>query len=510
MRRRALLSVSDKTGLVEFARALQRLEFDLYSTGGTLKALHGAGINASSVAELTRFPEIMDGRVKTLHPGVHAAILARRAEPRHMEALAQHSIGLIDLVCVNLYPFAAAAADETASFDDVIEQVDIGGPAMVRAAAKNHADVLVVVHPGRYDQVVSALSTGDPPGELRRELATEAFAHTAAYDAQIAAWFRRHAGGEDFPQELAIAGSLMQHLRYGENPHQRAAFYASGSTRTGVAGARQLQGLELSYNNIQDAAAALALVAEFKRPAAAIIKHTNPCGLAVADELEGAYRKAYDCDPVSAFGGVVAFNRELDAATAELLSKIFLEVVVAPSVTSEAARVLASKAKLRLLEALHPAGGGHDHDFRSIAGGFLVQTRDAAGFDRTVCRPVTRRAPTEAEWGQLEVAWLTSKHVKSNAIVLAHEDAAVGIGAGQMSRVEAVRLAVERAGSRASGSVMGSDAFFPFPDGIREAAAAGVTAVIQPGGSVKDGEVIAAADEVGMAMVLTGERHFRH
>ena len=508
MPKRALLSVSDKSGLAAFARGLLRLDYELYSTGGTLKALDEAAIEARPVSDLTGFPEIMDGRVKTLHPAVHAGLLAVRENPEHMRALERHGLQTIDLLCVNLYPFAATAAKPESSFEDVIEQIDVGGPAMVRAAAKNHAAVIVVVRPERYSEVLSALQKGEVAVELRRRLAAEAFAHTAAYDGQIAAWLRGPEG--EMPSELSIAGLLVQPLRYGENPHQRAAFYRLAAEPGGLAAARQLQGAELSFNNIQDAAAAAALVEEFDRPAAAIIKHTNPCGLALAEDLAEAYRKAYNCDPTSAYGGVVAVNRPLDAATAEQIASIFVEVVVAPSVEPDASEALAHKEKVRVLEARPVRAGAAGYDVRGLPGGFLAQTWDRDGFDRSTCVVATKRSPTEDEWEQLEFAWLTVKHVKSNAIVLARELTAVGVGAGQMSRVEAAQIAVRRAGERATGCVMASDAFFPFADGVQEGLRAGVTAVIQPGGSMRDATVVSAVDEAGGAMVLTGRRHFRH
>jgi phosphoribosylaminoimidazolecarboxamide formyltransferase / IMP cyclohydrolase len=506
--KRALLSVSDKSGLAAFARGLQRLDYELYSTGGTLQALDEAAVEAKPITELTGFPEIMDGRVKTLHPAVHAGLLAVRENSEHMRTLAEHGLRTIDLLCVNLYPFAATAARKDAGFEDVVEQIDVGGPAMVRAAAKNHRGVIVIVRPERYTEVLTALQKDEVTPEFRRRLAAEAFAHTAVYDSQIAAWLR--ASEEEMPSELSVAGMLVQPLRYGENPHQRAAFYRLAAEPGGLAAARQLQGGELSFNNIQDAAAAAALVEEYERPAAAIIKHTNPCGLALGADLAEAYRKAYECDPTSAYGGVVAVNRPLDSATAEQIASIFVEVVVAPAVEPEALEALAHKEKVRLLEARPVRAGAAGYDLRGIPGGFLAQTWDRDGFDRSTCVVATKRTPTEEEWEQLEFAWLAVKHVKSNAIVLARDLTAVGVGAGQMSRVEAAQIAVKRAGDRCSGSVMASDAFFPFPDGVEEGLRAGVTAVIQPGGSMRDASVVAAVEEAGGAMVLTGRRHFRH
>ena len=506
--KKALLSVSNKAGLPAFARGLTRLGFELYSTGGTLNALEGASIEVNPVSQLTGFPEILDGRVKTLHPAVHAGLLARRDQPEDMESLGEHGFHAIDLLCVNLYPFAETAARPDAGFEEVVEQIDVGGPAMLRAAAKNHANVIVVVRPERYSEVLTALGADTVSVDLRRSLAAEAFAHSAAYDAQIAAWLRGRSPLEGFPAEFSLAGSLAQHLRYGENPHQRGAFYRLGPEPGGFGSALLLQGKELSYNNIQDAAAAHGIVNEFASPAAAIVKHTNPCGLAVADHLADAFRKAYECDTTSAYGGVVALNRELDAATAEQIAAIFVEVVVAPGVTETAREMLARKAKLRLLEA--PPVVAREFQLRTVPGGFLAQTWDGRGFDRGACRVMSRRQPTGDEWTELEFAWLAAKHVKSNAIVIEREEAAVGVGSGQMSRVEAVEMAVRRAGARARGGVLASDGFFPFPDGPSAGLEAGVTAIIQPGGSVRDDKVLEVVNAADAAMVTTGERHFWH
>ena len=506
---RALLSVSDKGGLTGFARGLQRLGFELYATGNTLKAITDGAIDARPVTDLTGFPELMDGRVKTLHPAVHAALLARRDKPEHMEALEGLGIKPIDLVCSNLYPFVETVSRPSVTFEEAVEQIDIGGPAMIRAAAKNHESVVVVVRPERYTDVLGALQAGGPDLAMRRRLAAEAFAHTAAYDSWIAAYMRATGSG-GFPPELSIAGQLAQPLKYGENEHQEAAFYRFGPDPGGLGGAKQLQGKELGFNNIQDAAAALALVSDFERPAAAIIKHMNPCGLAVAEDIATAYRMAYECDKVSAFGGVVAVNRPLDRSTAELIVQIVTHVVIAPAVLEEANEVLARRKGMVVLTAQQGRRGLLDYDVRTVAGGFLVQEWDRAGFDRATSSVVTRRQPTEQEWEQLGLAWTAVKHVKSNAIVLFKDCAAVGVGAGQMSRVEAVQIAVRRAGERARGAVMASDAFFPFADGLEEGVRAGITAAIQPGGSMKDDEVIAAADSAGIAMVVTGRRHFKH
>jgi phosphoribosylaminoimidazolecarboxamide formyltransferase/IMP cyclohydrolase len=506
---RALLSVSDKAGLSGFARGLQRLGYELFATGGTLQAIQDAGIEAKSVTELTGFPEMMDGRIKTLHPGVHAGILARRDRPEHLESLRRHGLRQIDLVCCNLYPFVETITRSGVSFEEAVEQIDIGGPAMIRAAAKNHDSVVVVVRPERYSEVLGALTEGTVDVAMRRRLAAEAFAHTSAYDSWIAGYMRG-TEADGFPPEISFAGLLTQPLKYGENEHQKAAFYRFGPNPGGVGGAIQLQGKDLGFNNIQDASAAYQLVRDYERPAAAIVKHMNPCGLAVADDIARAYTLAYECDKVSAFGGIVAVNRPLDRSTAEQIVQIVTHVVIAPEVLDEAQAVLARRKSMIVLAAQPPQAGLFDFDIRSVPGGFLVQEWDRTGFDRSAFTVVTRRGPTETEWAQLGYAWTAVKHVKSNAIVLFKDGAAVGVGAGQMSRVEAVQIAVRRAGERARGSVMASDAFFPFPDGLEEGIRAGVTAVIQPGGSVKDSDVVATADAAGIAMVMTGQRHFRH
>jgi phosphoribosylaminoimidazolecarboxamide formyltransferase / IMP cyclohydrolase len=506
---RALLSVSDKTGLAGFARGLQRLGYELFATGTTLKALHDAAVDARPVSDLTGFPEMMDGRIKTLHPGVHAGILARRDRQEHMQALRDHGLHEIDLVCCNLYPFVETVTKGGVTFEEAIEQIDVGGPAMIRAAAKNHESVLVVVRPERYSELLASLHEGTVDPAMRRRLAAEAFAHTSGYDSWIAAYLR---GSEPngFPPEMSFSGLLTQPLKYGENEHQKAAFYRFGPDPGGLGGAAQLQGKELGFNNIQDASAAYQLVMDYLQPAAAIVKHMNPCGLAVAGDIAKAYRLAYECDTVSAFGGIVSVNRPLDRSTAEQIVQIVTHVVIAPEVLDEARDVLARRKAMIVLVAQPPRAGLLDFDVRSVPGGFLVQEWDRAGFDRATCKVVTRRAPTEAEWEQLGYAWTAVKHVKSNAIVLFKDGSAVGVGAGQMSRVESVQIAVRRAGDRARGSVMASDAFFPFADGLEEGIRAGVTAAIQPGGSLKDAEVVAAADEAGIAMVVTGRRHFKH
>jgi phosphoribosylaminoimidazolecarboxamide formyltransferase/IMP cyclohydrolase len=506
---RALLSVSDKTGLSAFARGLQRLGYELYATGSTLKAVVDGAVDARPISDLTGFPEMMDGRIKTLHPGVHAGLLARRDKPEHMEALREHELKEIDLLCCNLYPFVETVTKPGVKFEEAVEQIDIGGPAMIRAAAKNNDSVVVVVRPERYAEILTSLRAGGPDQEMRRKLAAEAYAHTAAYDAWIAAYMR---GDDDagFPHEITFAGRLTQSLKYGENDHQRAAFYRYGPDPGGLGGAEQLQGKELGFNNIQDASAAIQLVTDFDRPAAAIVKHMNPCGVAVAGDIATAYRLAYECDPTSAFGGIVAVNRPLDRSTAEQIVQIVTHVVIAPQILEESLEVLARRKGMIVLAAQPARRGLFDYDVRSVPGGFLVQEWDRTGFERAASAVVTKRDPTEAEWEQLRLAWTAVKHVKSNAIVLFKDCAAVGVGAGQMSRVEAVQIAVRRAGERARGSVMASDAFFPFPDGLEEAIRAGVTAAIQPGGSMKDDDVVAAADAAGIAMVITGQRHFKH
>ncbi len=521
--RRALLSVSDKTGLIEFARALSSRGVELVSTGGSAKAIREAGLDVRDVADLTGFPEMMDGRVKTLHPAVHGGLLALRDNPQHIAAMEAHGIGPIDLLCVNLYPFEATVAGG-ADYETCVENIDIGGPAMIRAAAKNHAHVAVVVDVEDYDGVIAALDAHDGaiPAAKKRLLAQRAYARTAAYDAAVSGWLAGHVQGA--PRRRAIAGELRQTLRYGENPHQSAAFYANGSTRPGVATARQIQGKELSYNNINDTDAAYELTGEFAAedgPACVIIKHANPCGVATGATLAEAYERARRCDPVSAFGGIVSMNQTLDAETAKAVAEIFTEVVIAPAIAPDAAEIFAAKKNVRLLEAgglPDPAEAGQT--WRQVSGGYLIQDRDAGRLTRADLNVVTKRAPTEAELADMLFAWRVAKHVKSNAIVYAKDGATVGVGAGQMSRVDSTRIAARKAEDMAEalglseaptvGSVVASDAFFPFADGLITAAEAGATAVIQPGGSIRDDEVIAAADERGLAMVFTGMRHFRH
>jgi phosphoribosylaminoimidazolecarboxamide formyltransferase/IMP cyclohydrolase len=519
--RRALVSVSDKTGLVPFASALVARGVKLVSTGGSAQELAAAGLPMREVAAVTGMAEFLDGRVKTLHPAIHGGVLARRERPEHMAALAARGIAPIDLVVCNLYPFAATVASGAAA-ETCLENIDIGGSALIRAAAKNHDSVTVVIDPADYDGVLAELAAGAGAvgGALRRSLARKAYAHTAAYDAAVAAWLARE-DGIDFPDTLVVAARLQQRLRYGENPHQKGALYRTDDARPGAAAAQQVCGRELSYNNYADADAAFELVAEFAEPAVAIVKHANPCGVSIGAEPGEAWRKALACDPVSAFGGVVALNRPLDAAVAEAIAKLFVEVVIAPAATPEAVAALARRTALRLLTTGGlPDPAAADRLVRSVAGGLLVQERDREFAPPAAWRIVTRRAPTAAELADCRFADIVAKHVRSNAIVLARDGATVGIGAGQMSRVDSVRIAVQKAAeagaaaglpqSPAQGAVLASDAFFPFADGVEAAAAAGVSAIVQPGGSRRDAEAIAAADAAGIAMMFSGLRHFRH
>jgi phosphoribosylaminoimidazolecarboxamide formyltransferase/IMP cyclohydrolase len=517
--RRALISVSDKSGLPELARALTECGAELLSTGGSAAALRAAGLPVTDVSAHTGFPEILDGRVKTLAPQIHGGILARRDLPEHLAQLVAHGIAPIDLVAVNLYPFEQAAR-RGAAFSECIETIDIGGPALIRAAAKNFSSVAVLTDPAQYPAAIAEIEAGGGLTEATRQgLAAAAFARTAAYDAAIADWFALQAG-EPFPERLTLAATLRQALRYGENPHQRAAFYSTDG-RPGVASARQAQGKELSYNNVADSDAAFECVAEFEVPSVVIVKHANPCGAASAPTLAEAWALALRCDPVSAFGGVVAVNRTLDEAAAAAIADIFAEVVIAPEAEPAALAALARKKNLRvLLTGAMPDRAAGGRTVRSVSGGLLAQTRDAGRVEAADLRVVTRRAPTQAEAADLLFAFRVCKHVRSNAIVYAKDGATVGIGAGQMSRVDSARIAAWKAEQAAvaaglpetltRGSVVASDAFFPFADGLDAAVAAGATAVIQPGGSIRDAEVIAAADAAGLAMAFTGMRHFRH
>jgi phosphoribosylaminoimidazolecarboxamide formyltransferase/IMP cyclohydrolase len=521
---RALLSVSDKTGLIEFARALAGRGVELVSTGGTAKTIAAAGLQVRDVSELTGFPEMMDGRVKTLHPKVHGGLLAIRDNSEHAEAMQVHGIAPIDLLVVNLYPFEATV-DQGADYEHCIENIDIGGPAMIRAAAKNHQDVAVVVEAGDYQALLDELAANDGSTTLalRRRFAAKAYARTAAYDAAISNWFADELAIEA-PDFRAFGGRLIQALRYGENPHQRAAFYRTPDRRPGIATARQLQGKELSYNNINDTDAAYECIAEFdpaRTAACVIVKHANPCGVAEGPDLVSAYRKAFACDTQSPYGGIIAVNRKLDADTARVITEILTEVIIAPDATDEAIAIIAKRRNLRLLLAGNlPDPRAPGLIAKTVAGGLLVQSRDNAVVDDITLKVVTRRAPTHAERHDLKFAFRVAKHVKSNTIIYAKDLATVGIGAGQMSRVDSARIAARKAQDAATeaklaepltkGSVVASDAFFPFADGMLACIEAGATAVIQPGGSIRDDEVIKVADEHGIAMVFTGVRHFRH
>lgn len=557
MKRTALLSVSDKTGLLEFARGLAELGFELISTGGTMQHLVDGGLAVTSVSEVGGFPEILDGRVKTLQPRIHGGILARRDDAAHMAQLAEHGIRPIDLVCVNLYPFEQTVAKANVRWDEAIENIDIGGPAMVRAAAKNHESVLVVVRPDDYGRVLAALradaaaANGGADGDgttgvtqqLRRELALTAFRHTAAYDAAISAWLGEQLGDpvdpdatawpadRELPERLTLRLEKIQDLRYGENPHQRAAFYrtADAGRTPSVATAEQLWGKELSFNNINDADAALRLVLEFGLPAAVAVKHTNPCGTGIGPDLATAFDRAFRGDEVSIFGGIVAFNRCVDEATAKLLKPIFLEIVIAPDFEPEALDILKQKKDLRLLQTGYwpgteeaviavprPFAPPSAWDYKRVQGGLLVQEQDKAGLDRSEWRVVSETPVPDALWRQLELAWLVCKHVKSNAIVLAKDDMTIGVGAGQMNRIDAARHAIAHAAKvkgiegGARGAVLASDAFFPFPDVVEAAGEAGIAAIVQPGGSIRDQASIDAANRLGISLVFTGQRHFRH
>ena len=530
---RALVSVSDKSGLLPFARALVARGYDVVSTGGTAKALESAGVNVTGISDVTGFPEIMDGRVKTLHPAVHGGILARRSNLSHMATIEQHNIAPIDVVVVNLYPFVKAAARPDVAFDALVEEIDIGGPSMVRSAAKNFQDVLVVVDPADYEQVLAELERPSGPSiQFRFDLARKAFAHTAAYDAAIAgtlaefsasaSGFARAGGPATTPERLTMNLRKIKDLRYGENPHQPAAWYAADAA-FGLGSARVLQGKELSFTNLLDLDSAARIALEFEEPAAAVIKHTNPCGAAIGRSVEEAYLLARGADSLAAFGGIVGLNTPIDAATARALVSTFIEAVIAPDVSEEARSILATKANMRVVVADLKAADtpAARRELRSILGAMLVQERDevaearapwdAQSSERSGLKVVTRRQPDELEWGALRFAWRICAHVKSNAVIFTDAARTLAIGAGQMSRVDAVEVAVMKAGANGlAGSVAASDAFFPFRDGLDALAAAGATAVVQPGGSVRDAEVIAAADEHGLAMVFTGKRHFRH
>jgi phosphoribosylaminoimidazolecarboxamide formyltransferase/IMP cyclohydrolase len=512
---RAIVSVSDKTGVTDFAQGLSQLGFEVFSTGGTKKALAEAKVPVKSVSEITGFPEILDGRVKTLHPMVHGGILANRKIAAHMEELAKHNIGEINLVAVNLYPFVQTVAKKGVSLDEALENIDIGGPTMIRAAAKNFPSVIVVVNPADYPLVLEKLKKGDLPLAERKRLAQKAFQHVAIYDTAISQYLRKDEEG--FPEEMTIALKKRYGLRYGENPHQQAAFYAElvgGEVDSGITWAEQLGGKELSFNNILDADAAWGAVTDFSAATVAVIKHTNPCGLASHEDITEAYRRAFSGDTVAAFGGIVACNRKVTLAMAEEMKPVFYEIVIAPEYEAEALKLLKMKKDLRILVAKLPPGYGKTPagylDFRRVKGGLLVQGSDSLPEASVSLKTVTKRQPTPEEIKDLLFAWRAVKHVKSNAIVLVKDKTLLGMGAGQPSRIISARIAIEKAGDKVAGSVLASDAMFPFPDVVEAAAAAKVTAIIQPGGSIRDEDSIKAADKYNMAMVFTGERHFRH
>lgn len=509
--KRALVSVSDKQGLVPFVKGLIDNGVEVISTGGTKRTLEEAGLSVIGISEVTNFPEIMDGRVKTLHPNIHGGLLAVRENEEHVKQLQEHDITPIDLVVVNLYPFQQTIAKPDVQFADAIENIDIGGPSMLRSAAKNHKYVTVVVDPQDYDTVLAEIAEkGEVAAETKLRLGAKVFRHTAAYDAVIAE-FLTNAAGEENPESLTVTYEKKQDLRYGENPHQKAAFYKKPlGTNISIASATQLHGKELSYNNINDADAALQIVKEFKEPAAVAVKHMNPCGVGVGATLEEAYQKAYEADSTSIFGGIIAVNREVDAQTAHKLREIFLEIIIAPSFSEEAFEILSSKKNLRLLTVDFSDDKKVEKKLVSVRGGLLVQDEDTYGFEEATISVPTKREPTEQEWADLKLGWKVVKHVKSNAIVLAKDDMTIGIGAGQMNRVGSANIAINQAGEKAKGSALASDAFFPMGDTVEAAAKAGITAIIQPGGSIRDEESIQKADEYGIAMVFTGVRHFKH
>ena len=511
MKKRALISVSDKTGVIEFAKQLVELGFEIISTGGTKKAIHEAGIPVIGVSDVTGFPEILDGRVKTLNPLIHGGLLAKFDDPSHKAQMDEHSIDPIQIVCVNLYPFQQTIEKPDVTVEDAIENIDIGGPTMLRSAAKNHQYVAVVVDPTDYETVISDLKeVNEVKFETRRALAAKVFRHTAAYDSIIANYMTELVGIET-PEKLTVTYELKQSLRYGENPHQKASFYRKPlGSKFSIANATQLHGKELSYNNINDADAALQIVKEFTEPAAVAVKHMNPCGVGTGKDIVAAYEKAFEADPVSIFGGIIALNREVDHSTAEKMHEIFLEIIIAPSFTKEAIDILTSKKNIRLLTI--PFGGNEKPESKltSIEGGLLLQDRDEYSLEQATISYPTDRKPTDEEWEALKLGWKVVKHVKSNAIVVSDAQMTLGIGAGQMNRVGSAKIALEQAGEKAKGAALASDAFFPMDDTVEAAAKAGVTAIIQPGGSIKDEDSIKKANEYGIAMVFTGVRHFKH
>lgn len=510
MKKQALISVSDKTNITTFAQGLVDLDYDILSTGGTLKALKEAGIPAKAVDEVTGFPEILGGRVKTLHPFIHGGLLAKRSDADHMNQLEENNIAPIDMVVVNLYPFKQTLQKEGVSGDEIIENIDIGGPTMLRAAAKNFADVAVVVNPSDYETVIAGLRADSFGKTERKKLAAKVFQHTANYDAMIARYFSEETE-EAFPETYTVTYEKVQSLRYGENPHQQAAFYQNPLHKGwSLAAVKQLHGKELSFNNIQDANAALEILSEYKEPTAVAVKHMNPCGIGVSDNLSSAFAKAYEADPISIFGGIVAVNSEVDAETAKQLSEIFLEIVIAPGFTDEAMEILTQKKNIRLLDLPMQDGDSGYHKLTTVKGGMLVQDNDAGEVAKDALTFPTKRQPSDKELTDLLFAWKAVKHVKSNAIVLAKDNQTVGVGAGQMNRIGSAQIAITQAGDKANGAVLASDAFFPMPDTVEAAVAAGVTAIIQPGGSKRDQDSIDVCDEHGIAMVYTGMRHFKH
>ncbi|HZW68481.1 MAG TPA: bifunctional phosphoribosylaminoimidazolecarboxamide formyltransferase/IMP cyclohydrolase [Pseudogracilibacillus sp.] len=510
MKKRALISVSDKTNLIPFAEGLEKLGYEIISTGGTLKLLQEAGVNAIAVDSVTQFPEILDGRVKTLHPKVHGGLLAKRNNEAHVKALKENEIDPIDIVVVNLYPFKETLAKEGVSHDEIIENIDIGGPAMLRASAKNYEDVAVIVDPNDYDSVLELLQDDTLEVTVRQELAAKVFRHTAHYDSMIATYFSAEMN-DLFTETYTRSFERVQSLRYGENPHQEATFYEIPNYKgISLATANQLHGKELSYNNIQDANAALEIVLEYEGPTAVAVKHMNPCGIGTGDDLPTAFQRAYDADPISIFGGIIAVNAEVDAASAEKMSEIFLEIVMAPSFSKEALAILTKKQNIRLLEIPMDKDVDVYEKMVSVKGGLLVQTNDAARVTEADLEVATKRAPTADEMENLLFSWKAVKHVKSNAIVLAKDKQTVGVGAGQMNRVGAAKIAIEQAGEKTKGAVLASDAFFPMPDTVEAAAKAGITAIIQPGGSKRDQDSIDVCNEYGVAMVFTNVRHFKH
>ncbi|MGJ9458379.1 bifunctional phosphoribosylaminoimidazolecarboxamide formyltransferase/IMP cyclohydrolase [Oceanobacillus sp. CF4.6] len=510
MSKRALISVSDKSNIEDFAKGLVEAGYEIISTGGTLRALVNAGIKAKAVDEITGFPEIMDGRVKTLHPLVHGGLLGKRSNPEHMKQMKENNISPIDVVVVNLYPFKQTLEKDGVSKEEIIENIDIGGPTMLRSAAKNFEDVAVVVDPSDYDSVLQAVQEEKIDKELLQQLAAKVFRHTANYDAMISQYFMGETK-EEFPETYTVTYEKVQDLRYGENPHQHAAFYKNPTDKsTSLATAKQLHGKELSYNNIQDASAALEILAEYNDPAAVAVKHMNPCGIGVAETISGAFGRAYDADPISIFGGIVACNREIDAPTAEKLSEIFLEIVLAPGFTKDALEVLTRKKNIRLLELELKKSETVTKKLTTVSGGVLIQNSDNGTVTLEDLTVATKRKPTDAELENLLFAWKAVKHVKSNAILLAKDNQTIGVGAGQMNRIGSANIAIEQAGDKAKGAVLASDAFFPMPDTVEAAVKAGITAIIQPGGSKRDQDSVTVCDEYGLAMVYTGMRHFKH